>query len=272
MQNLLVQIKYFFIIIFLFNALTIQAQIANDLDKRIVYQLNYQPDSTDSKRLDTEYFLLDFSENSSVFRSEPTHLKDSILNSSTPNNLFGTRKTPFKYTLVKSLSTNLITSYYDYTTFKFIVDEESKALDWQITDETKDIMGYLCLSATTSYKGRDYKAYFTEEIPFSDGPYKFKGLPGMILELVDTKQHYHFKAVALLNLPTTFDYFLASFEDYKKASDKELREFEQKVKEKPSLILMNPGIQLPPEAYEKYDRNHRERNKSLNNPIELTND
>lgn len=272
MLTFLQQQKLLCILFFLFSSLATQAQIANNLDKRIVYQLNYYPDSTDSKRLNTEYFLLDFSENSSVFRSEPTHLKDSILNSSMPNNLFGAPKTPFKYTVVKSPSTNSITTYHDYTSFKFIVDEELKALDWQITDETKEIMGYLCLTATTSYKGRDYKAYFTEGIPFSDGPYKFKGLPGVILELVDSKEHYHFKAVELLNLPTPFDYFLANFKDYKKASSKEFYDFEQKVKDKPSLILMNPGIQLPPEAYEKYDRNHRERNKSLNNPIELTND
>ena len=40
--------------------------------------------------------------------------------------------------------------------------------------------------ATTSYGGRDWIAWFTAEIPFQDGPYKFYGLPGLIVKMEDT--------------------------------------------------------------------------------------
>jgi len=47
--------------------------------------------------------------------------------------------------------------------------------------------------ATTSFAGRQYIAWFTPEIPVPDGPYKFNGLPGLIIEIADLKDHYHFK-------------------------------------------------------------------------------
>lgn len=270
MQMPPIRIKLYFFILFLLGTITTNAQIANSLEKRLVYRLDYQPDTTDSKRIETEFFLLDFSDKRSVFRSEATHVKDSILNADNPNNLLGTPKTQFRYTIVKKSENNTIISYYDYTTFKFIVENEPVILDWEIQEESKEILGYTCLAATTNFKGRTYTAFFTESIPVSDGPYKFKGLPGMILELYDTENHFHFKTIAVQNLPAAYNYHLSRFEGYKTISKKELLEFEEKVKEKPSLILMNPGIQLSPEAYEKYDRNHRERNKSRNNPIERT--
>jgi GLPGLI family protein len=35
-------------------------------------------------------------------------------------------------------------------------------------------------------------AWFAEKIPFNDGPYKFKGLPGLILEIEDSKENHIF--------------------------------------------------------------------------------
>jgi GLPGLI family protein len=39
--------------------------------------------------------------------------------------------------------------------------------------------------ATTEFGGRKWTAWFCEEIPLSDGPYKFKGLPGLIVKISD---------------------------------------------------------------------------------------
>ena len=46
--------------------------------------------------------------------------------------------------------------------------------------------------AETTFAGRKWYAWFTQEIPFQDGPYKFKGLPGLIIKVEDAKGDYSF--------------------------------------------------------------------------------
>lgn len=63
---------------------------------------------------------------------------------------------------------------------------------WKITEETKLIAGYRCFKATREdmsfgSNGEEAKfpviAWFCPELPFAFGPFKYGGLPGLILEL-----------------------------------------------------------------------------------------
>lgn len=72
----------------------------------------------------------------------------------------------------------------------FIVSDSYDPFNWEITTETKVIAGYSCYGAKTSFRGRDYIAYFTPEIPLSSGPYKFGGLPGLILEIKTSDEKF----------------------------------------------------------------------------------
>lgn len=68
---------------------------------------------------------------------------------------------------------------------------------WRFTNKKKEIHGYLCQSATTNYLGRDYTAWFAPSIPIQEGPWKFSGLPGLILEVSDSRRHYVFNFVGI---------------------------------------------------------------------------
>ena len=60
--------------------------------------------------------------------------------------------------------------------------------NWEITEDTMTVLNYLCHKATTSFRGRDYVAWFTLDIPVNEGPWKLYGLPGLILKVVGLRQ------------------------------------------------------------------------------------
>lgn len=65
----------------------------------------------------------------------------------------------------------------------FVLDSLDNLFEWKLTQKRKNILGYDCQEATTEFRGRKYTAYFTPEIPVQNGPWKFHGLPGLILEV-----------------------------------------------------------------------------------------
>ena len=74
------------------------------------------------------------------------------------------------------------------------VKEAQYQLIWKLYPETKKIGSFLCTKATTRFRGRDYIAWFTNKIPVPFGPWKFKDLPGLILEVYDTDNVFHILA------------------------------------------------------------------------------
>lgn len=77
-------------------------------------------------------------------------------------------------------------------------------IDWQITSETIELLGYPCQKATCRFRGRNYVAWFTTQVPLNNGPWKFSGLPGLILKVRDSQGDYIFtaKQVSRLKEPT----------------------------------------------------------------------
>lgn len=65
-----------------------------------------------------------------------------------------------------------------------IVRDSLPNYSWNILEkETKKIGDFLCKKATTNFRGSEIIAWYTEELSIPFGPWKFKGLPGLILEL-----------------------------------------------------------------------------------------
>lgn len=77
---------------------------------------------------------------------------------------------------------------------KYYIYEDESNIKWQLLDEYKNISGYKCQKAATKFRGRNYEAWFTSEIPLSFGPWKFNGLPGLILEIYDHSGEVYFSA------------------------------------------------------------------------------
>lgn len=74
----------------------------------------------------------------------------------------------------------------------YVSSESIPQLEWELSFETRRIGSFTCQMATTEFRGRNYTAWFTTDIPISDGPWKFSGLPGMILEVSSNDGQYAF--------------------------------------------------------------------------------
>jgi GLPGLI family protein len=53
---------------------------------------------------------------------------------------------------------------------------------WTLTDDTVTVGGYLCQTATCKFRGVAWTVCYTEEIPSSAGPWRLRGLPGLIVK------------------------------------------------------------------------------------------
>ena len=60
--------------------------------------------------------------------------------------------------------------------------EERKPINWELSDDTLTVAGFLCKLATCQLHGRKWTALYSEDIPTSAGPWKLCGLPGLVLK------------------------------------------------------------------------------------------
>lgn len=101
-------------------------------------------------------------------------------------------------------------TYPDYKTFlvsnigndSYKVAEDRKP-DWKILQEKKKIGEFQVQKATTNFAGRNWTAWFTIEVPIQDGPYKFSGLPGLIVQIEDQTGTHKMELKGLKKIPET---------------------------------------------------------------------
>lgn len=103
--------------------------------------------------------------------------------------------------ILKDLTKNELTEYCRMPealrSYDCYYTEPTPKQNWQIGNETKTIVGYQCQKATCSFRGRNYTAWFAVDIPLSYGPWKFCGLPGLILKVQDDAKEYVFECVGI---------------------------------------------------------------------------
>lgn len=80
------------------------------------------------------------------------------------------------------------------------VVEKMENPEWKfVPDSVKEILGYHCRFAEADFKGRHWLAWYAEEVPIDNGPWKLQGLPGLILKAYDSNREFVFTAVGLTN-------------------------------------------------------------------------
>ena len=77
-------------------------------------------------------------------------------------------------------------SHYDFLQYVEDVPEQQ----WLLHPETRQIAGHQCQRATCLFRGREWTAWYATDLPVPEGPWKLRGLPGLIMYAHD-KNHEH---------------------------------------------------------------------------------
>ena len=113
-------------------------------------------------------------------------------------------------------------------------------LDWTlIPDSTKEILGYACNMAKTNFAGRDYAAWYTVDIPLPYGPYKFYGLPGLVIKVEDLTHLYSWELKGIRNVVRPID--LYTYEGEQKCFEKDAVKTIERIEKQPIRFLEQMG-------------------------------
>lgn len=175
-------------------------------DLEIRYDYSFIRDTTDIDRSHriNEVMILDFNSNSSIYFSEGFMNRrkaiENVINVAKNSTISpeikiaDLPKSSIGYSVYREDSRIYVTSnlYRDFYTF------ETSFLKWNTNfSEKKKILGYDCHKATVIFNNRLFTAWYTKDIPISEGPYRFKGLPGVILQIADMKEYHTFNAISI---------------------------------------------------------------------------
>lgn len=109
-------------------------------------------------------------------------------------------------------------------TTPYYVSEDLETINWQLQKDEKNIGNFKCQKATADFRGRHYTAWFTQEIPVNLGPWKFNGLPGLILEIRDDKGEIELIATKV-DISSNDDPSLDVAKEHKKGEKVSLQEY-----------------------------------------------
>ena len=180
-------------------------------DIQVKYELKFMPDTLERDKFKTQTMVLRMNTKGiSVYQEYGKFRSDSVTAARTRNgkiklsdtneaikyqtkardNITIAKSWPEKHKILVRELIGLDGTFY-YT-------EDKTDFGWEVDfTQTKEIGGYTCHSAKGSYAGRDYQAWFTPEIPISDGPWLFCGLPGLILEVSSLDEEFLYTCMSI---------------------------------------------------------------------------
>lgn len=197
------------------------------------YEYQYQLDSIDKESVKTDEMILLIGEKYSQFLSKNRYQMDSIIKGTSLEQVEMILPQIMKIKVSFFTNFSVFKNYPNKENLTFLpqivndiyeVKESMATINWKLEEDQKTIMGHLCKLATAKFGGRNYTAWYAPEIPISEGPYKFHGLPGLILEIasLDGEHAYTIKGLEKLNYTrllyrSTRKSIPASTKDYLKA-------------------------------------------------------
>lgn len=197
------KLKSYLTTLLLLIAILVKAQKPDTAQAIVHYKFTHVRDTNNRDKPLVENMILLVGRNSSVYKSYDRKLQEEKMRKSIDEQMNSGSRDLNITSNIGSLSPNI--NYYQYPNEKklysierlmmnsYIIPESMSALNWKVSADTATIGGLPCQKATTHFKGRDYTAWFCDELPYRAGPWKLSGLPGLIVEASDAKKEVMFK-------------------------------------------------------------------------------
>ena len=189
--------KNLLLIIFTFLSILFYAQ-----NQRFSYEYKFVTDSTAKDKSETELMYLDISKNGSKFYSRDKAVADSLMremNKKGSHDFEGIKFSKVQYVVEKTYPDYKVHFFNQIDMDEYKVFEDRK-IDWKILPDKEKIGEFNAQKAVGQLAGRKWTAWFTTDIPFQDGPYKFNGLPGLIVKIKDKTNSHSFVLKEVKNL------------------------------------------------------------------------
>jgi len=189
-------------------------------DHKAIYEVTYLSDSLNQESEKQQLTELLIGDGVSLFRSSQKAYEDSlylsyintkVITMSAPVVTVLGEVNGFNYQILKDYSSGQTKVYDEYTgsnlnnlkEIAYYFEPAEVMSKWTLKDDTLTINGHLCQRADTEFGGRKWTAWFATELSsYSDGPYKFKGLPGLIFHVYDAGKTWDFKLMDLSKVDT----------------------------------------------------------------------
>lgn len=164
---------------------------------RFFYELTFKPKKAEEKR-EKIMTALDITTEKSIYEDFTIRAQDSIIKQEVEQmtktgvfkDLMKTITMPkFTYKVVKKYPSMEVSVQDNISSKRFSYKSPTK-FNWKVDSEKTKIGVYAVQKATTDFGGRQWTAWFAMDVPFQDGPYKFHGLPGLIVKIEDSKKEY----------------------------------------------------------------------------------
>ena len=110
--------------------------------------------------------------------------------------------------------------------YRYLTNEPLAKIDWEITEETQTLNNLICRQAIGKLYGKEWTVWYTEEIPSPAGPWKLRGLPGLIVKAEDAEGIHCFSLYETKNEIRNINSI--SNPDYHKLSRKKQMAFKKK--------------------------------------------
>lgn len=177
----------------------------------VSYNFSHQRDTASNKTY-KETMMLSFNKDISEYKSYTKMISDSLLKLQISNAIkeqgsdninlgkLTVRGTTDKYFYQKDK--NQLIYIKPLKNVNYMIIDSFCKINWIVIDSFKNIGGYNCQKATANFRGRNYCAWFAQELPFPYGPWKLQGLPGLILEASDLKGQvvFQFSSINIKNI------------------------------------------------------------------------